>query len=181
MVYAPLAIPAPPAPAMARPTIKVVEFLATAHTRLPISKIIMLIKNELLSGKYLYALPQVDWNEAIVRKKAEPYQPTWSREWNWSVIRGIAVATIVMSMATRKIESARATMIIASRKAAGYSPSSLSDIFRYSFTAPAPILVWWFRIVAELLSYSLGRDESYLRKLPVKRMPRNGKENLCGD
>lgn len=38
IVYAPEAMPAPPAPAMALPTIRVVEFLATAQMRLPISK-----------------------------------------------------------------------------------------------------------------------------------------------
>ena len=32
IVYAPEAMPAPPAPAMARPTMRVVEFLATAVT-----------------------------------------------------------------------------------------------------------------------------------------------------
>jgi hypothetical protein len=80
--YLPLAIPAPPAPAIARPTIRVVELLATAQIRLPTSKIKMLMRKDILSGKYLYALPQVDWKDARVKKKAEPYHPTWSREWN---------------------------------------------------------------------------------------------------
>lgn len=53
MVYAPDAIPAPPAPAMARPTIKVVLFLATPQMREPSSKMKMLIKKLSLSGKYL--------------------------------------------------------------------------------------------------------------------------------
>jgi hypothetical protein len=44
IVYAPEAMPAPPAPAIARPTIKVVEFLATAHMRLPTSKIAMAVR-----------------------------------------------------------------------------------------------------------------------------------------
>jgi hypothetical protein len=56
IVYEPLAIPAPPIPAMARPTINVVELLATAQMREPISKMKMLVKNEIFSGKYLYLL-----------------------------------------------------------------------------------------------------------------------------
>ena len=52
-------------------------------------------KNVDLSGKYLYALPHVDWNDATVRKKAEPYQPTSCSDWKSSVMRGIAVATMV--------------------------------------------------------------------------------------
>jgi hypothetical protein len=52
-------------------------------------------RKAVFSGKYLYALPHVDWNEATVRKKAEPYHPTLSRDLNSSVIRGIAVATMV--------------------------------------------------------------------------------------
>lgn len=100
--YAPDEIPAPPAPATARPTIKVVEFCDTAQMRLPTSKTNMLAKKVILRSKYLYAsrtnqchrdtcegrygkslpLPQVDWKAARVRKKADPYQPTSSREWN---------------------------------------------------------------------------------------------------
>ena len=38
---------------------------------------------------------QVDWKAPTVRKKAAPYQPTFSRPWNSSVILGIAVATMV--------------------------------------------------------------------------------------
>lgn len=46
--------------------------------RLPTSKINMDIKKDIFRGKYLYTFPHVDWNEAKVRKKAEPYQPTTS-------------------------------------------------------------------------------------------------------
>jgi hypothetical protein len=59
MVYEPEAIPAPPMPAMARPTINVVELFATAQIRLPTSKMKMLDKNETLSGKYLYNFPHL--------------------------------------------------------------------------------------------------------------------------
>jgi hypothetical protein len=91
----PEAIPAPPAPAMARPTIKVVLDLATAHIKLPISKIPTETRKAVFNGKYRYAFPHVDWNEATVRKKADPYHPTLSIDLNSSVIRGMAVATIV--------------------------------------------------------------------------------------
>lgn len=97
MVYDPEAIPAPPAPAIARPTMRVVLLLATAQMRDPTSKMKMLIRKLNLRGKYLYALPHVDWKAPSVKKKAEPYQPTWSTDLNWSVILGIAVATMVMS------------------------------------------------------------------------------------
>jgi len=82
MVYAPDAIPAPPAPAIARPTIRAVLLGATAQMRLPSSKMAIERRKTVLRGKYLYALPQVDWKEATVRKNAEPYQPTSSRDLN---------------------------------------------------------------------------------------------------
>ena len=60
IVYVPEAMPAPPAPATARPTMSVVELLATAHIKLPSSKIKMLRRKVGLSGKYFSALPHVD-------------------------------------------------------------------------------------------------------------------------
>jgi hypothetical protein len=50
-----------------------------------------------LSGKYLYAFPQNDTKAARHKKKADPYQPTWSRLPNSLVMRGIAVAMILYS------------------------------------------------------------------------------------
>lgn len=88
-------MPEPPRPETARPTISVVEFWATAAIRLPISKIKMATRKLVLRGKYLYTLPHVDWKAPIVMKYAEPYQDILSRLWNWSVILGMAVATIV--------------------------------------------------------------------------------------
>lgn len=76
IVYAPLPIPAPPMPATARPTMRVVLFLATAQIKEPTSKIKIETRKVLFRGKYLYPFPHVDWNEANVRKKALPYQPT---------------------------------------------------------------------------------------------------------
>ena len=74
--------------------------------------------------QYLYALPQVDWNAATVRKKADPYQPTSERELNSSVILGMAVATMVMSSATRKIVRATPARMRTSCPACGYKEDS---------------------------------------------------------
>jgi hypothetical protein len=97
MVYTPDIIPAPPTPATALPTIKVVGLLATPQMRLPTSKMKMEMIKVVFSGKYLYAFPHVDWKDASVMRKAEPYlgvllvaegnivgvrayHPTWSTE-----------------------------------------------------------------------------------------------------
>lgn len=54
----------------------VVLLFATAQIKDPISNQKIDTKKVVLSGKYLYAFPHVAWNEATVKKKAEPYQPT---------------------------------------------------------------------------------------------------------
>lgn len=69
-------MPAAPIPATALPTMSVVLFWATAQINEPISKVEMAPKKVVLRGKYLYPLPHVDWNEAMVRKKALAYHPT---------------------------------------------------------------------------------------------------------
>jgi hypothetical protein len=92
---APDATPAAPKPAMARPTIRAVLLGATAHMRLPSSKMKTASRYVHFRGKYLKALPQGEVKDATVRKKAEPYHPIWETLWNSSVIFGIAVATIV--------------------------------------------------------------------------------------
>lgn len=53
MVYPPEAIPAPPAPAMARPTIRAVLLGATPQIREPSSNTAMEMRKEILRGKYL--------------------------------------------------------------------------------------------------------------------------------
>jgi hypothetical protein len=52
---------------------RVVLFLDTAQMRLPTSKMKIATMKLVFSGKYLYALPQVDWKDARVRKNADPY------------------------------------------------------------------------------------------------------------
>jgi len=59
-------------------------------------------------------------------KKAEPYHATSSRPWNSSVILGMAVATIVMSRATRKMLRTRATTMKRRVVPWGYSMASSS-------------------------------------------------------
>lgn len=88
-------MPAPPMPAMARPMMRMKDVGAAPHRRLPTSNTMMEDKKVVLRGKYLYALPQVDWKPAVVMKNAELYQETSAMPWNSSVIFGIAVATIV--------------------------------------------------------------------------------------
>ena len=44
------------------------------------------------------SFPHGEVKEATVRKNAEPYHPIWETLWNWSVILGIAVATIVYTI-----------------------------------------------------------------------------------
>lgn len=117
-------MPAAPAPAIARPTINVVLSFATAQIKDPISKMKIDSRYVYFSEKNLYPLPHVDWNEANVRKNADPYQPTWSSEWNSSVISGMAVATMVMSRATRNMDRIKAMTMKTRLAALGYSPSS---------------------------------------------------------
>jgi hypothetical protein len=68
IVYTPGATPEAPTPAIERPTITVVEFLATALIKLPISKMRIATRKLVLRGKYLYTLPHCDWNAPSVRK-----------------------------------------------------------------------------------------------------------------
>ena len=95
MVYTPEPMPAAPTPAMARPTMSMLLLVATPQMRDPSSKMKMDIRKLVLSGKYLYAFPQTDWNPPMVMKKAELYQETSSRPLNSLVIFGMAVATMV--------------------------------------------------------------------------------------
>lgn len=59
-------------PAMARPTIKVVEFCATAQIRLPTSNMNTAPRKADLMSKRLYMLPNMGWSAVVVRKYAEP-------------------------------------------------------------------------------------------------------------
>lgn len=68
MVYTPGAIPAPPMPEIARPTMRVVEFGATALIKLPNSKMKIETKKLALRGKNLYTLPHCDWKAPSVKK-----------------------------------------------------------------------------------------------------------------
>jgi hypothetical protein len=95
IVYDPDPTPAPPTPAMARPTMRAGEFGATPQIRLPSSKMKMAIRKLILRGKYLYTLPHIDWKPPSVMKKAEPYHEISLMLLNSSVIFGMAVAMMV--------------------------------------------------------------------------------------
>ena len=73
----------------------------------------MVRRKTVFRSKYLYAFPQVDWDDATVMKKTEAYHPTSSRLWNWSVMGGMAVARMVMSMTARSMVRTSPRMIMA--------------------------------------------------------------------
>ena len=62
MMNAPVMIPPLPQPATTRPKINVSLLGANAQMMLPISKTSMDSKKTVFREKYLYALPQDDWN-----------------------------------------------------------------------------------------------------------------------
>ena len=88
-------MPEAPSPVMARPMIRAMALGAAPQMRLPSSNTRMDEMKVVLRGKYLYAFPQADWKEPLVKKNADPYQDTLSRPLKSSVILGIAVATMV--------------------------------------------------------------------------------------
>jgi hypothetical protein len=59
-------------PAMARPTMKAVEFGATAQSRLPTSKTKMAARYVHLTENVLYMAPYMGCNAVAVRRYAEP-------------------------------------------------------------------------------------------------------------
>ena len=78
IMYAPLAIPAPPTPARARPKISAVGLGKTPQMRLPSSKMKIDRMKVYLRSRNSKALPQVDWKAARVKKKADTIQDTKS-------------------------------------------------------------------------------------------------------
>ena len=96
----------------------------------------------------------------MVKKNADPYQPTSCSEWNWVVMAGIAVAMIVMSRATRKMLMTMATRIGISFAMLGYMllstgsrgpPSSPDGGCSFS---RLPLLLWMEFVV--LLAMGVG-------------------------
>jgi hypothetical protein len=68
IVYAPDPTPAPPSPAIARPTMSTVEVGATPQIKLPSSNKKSAKRKVILRGKYLYPFPHVDWDPPKVMK-----------------------------------------------------------------------------------------------------------------
>ena len=103
------------------------EVGAEPQTALPISNSpIADIKTHLLL-KREYARPNGSWKAQVVRRNAALYQETSLRLLNWLVIVGIAVAIIVASSATRKVDVQRATKMSAKLSPDGYVVSSMSS------------------------------------------------------
>lgn len=63
--------PAPPAPAMARPTISIGLFLAVAQTMLPTSNMANATTNVHLTSKYVYVLPKEGCREVVHSRYAD--------------------------------------------------------------------------------------------------------------
>lgn len=57
----------------------------------------------------------------MVKRYAEPYQPTSSNFLKWSVMRGSAVAMMVLSRATQNTARQSAKVMVAKAKPVGYS------------------------------------------------------------
>jgi hypothetical protein len=95
MVVPPVAIPAPPAPVMARPMINAVGLGARPQMRLPSSNIATVSMKVDFVGKYVQTFPQNGLKAPRVRKYTAPYHETCSRPRSSSVILGTAVLTIV--------------------------------------------------------------------------------------
>jgi len=72
----------------------------------------------------VYNLPQMSVNALLVRRYELAYQPMSSSEWNTFEMTGIAVATIVLSRATRSTDMQRAKEMKISLAPLGYSTSS---------------------------------------------------------
>lgn len=87
-------IPAPPTPAMARPTISTVEEDAVAQTIEPASKMAIVARYTYFMSSSANNLPIGSWNEHMVSRYADPYQPTSFTELNSDVIAGVAIATM---------------------------------------------------------------------------------------
>lgn len=71
----PVKTPALPNPAMARPTIRVMEFGATPHNSDPNSKKNIANRYDFLTEKSINTRPKTGWNAQAVSKYADPYQP----------------------------------------------------------------------------------------------------------
>lgn len=90
----PVRIPALPRPAMARPTIKVIEFGATPQSSEPISNRNRAVRYAFLTEKSMKTRPNSGWKAHAVSRYADPYHPMSGVEWNSWVMYGIAWAVI---------------------------------------------------------------------------------------
>lgn len=91
-----LMLPAPN-PAMERPATKVADDGAMPHRRDPSSKIAKPRRNIRLVVYPWYNFPHIIWVAVKTNRNELPYHPTFFKDWNSSVMRGIAVARTVWS------------------------------------------------------------------------------------
>lgn len=97
MIIVPASILPAPKPAITRPPIRAPDEGDNPQTREPSSKIRTPNKKTHLVGYSVYSLPHIICTAASENRYELPYQPTSPRDWNSSVIRGMAVARIVSS------------------------------------------------------------------------------------
>lgn len=82
IVKAPLIRPEPPAPAIARPTINIVELEAAPHNTNLISKVAKNVKKLYLLLNIVYIFPDSGRRAALPSIYALPYQPMSGNELN---------------------------------------------------------------------------------------------------
>lgn len=75
-IIVPEGMQAEPSPAIARPTINAIEVGVAPQSAEPISKTRMLPRKTHFGAKRVYSLPKTSWKAELVRRYAEPYQPT---------------------------------------------------------------------------------------------------------
>jgi hypothetical protein len=86
----PVKIPALPKPAIARPMIRVMEFLDTPQRSEPISNNSKAVRYAFLTEKSVKTRPNIGWKAQAVSRYAEPYHPISGVDWNSCVIYGMA-------------------------------------------------------------------------------------------
>lgn len=93
--------PAEPTPAIALPKTRTVEEGAVPQSSEAAMVMMLESRNTRLTEKSVYALPKRNWNEHTESRKADEYQAMWETVWNVSVMEGMAVAMMFMSMLAR--------------------------------------------------------------------------------
>lgn len=88
-----------PTPATAQPMISIREICVAVQRMEPPSKMMIAMRYVHLMLKYVYTFPKDGGRDVVVSKYADPHQPTSSSELKTGVMRGMAVAMMVLSSA----------------------------------------------------------------------------------